>query len=53
MAETPHDTHAAVACDGGSSALGHPRVYLELDTEGKAVCPYCSKLLTKDDLADK
>ena len=31
-----------VACDGG--AMGHPKVYLELDRHtGRTVCPYCSK----------
>ena len=32
------------ACDGGSGALGHPRVYLNLAPSGKAECPYCSRL---------
>lgn len=31
-----------VACDGG--ALGHPRVYLHIDSEnGIVICPYCSR----------
>lgn len=31
-----------VPCDGGEGALGHPRVWLELDREtGEAVCGYC------------
>ena len=33
----------SVACDGGTGALGHPKVYLEIapgNTE--IVCPYCS-----------
>jgi uncharacterized Zn-finger protein len=32
-----------VACDGGTPALGHPKVYLHVDAEDGAVCPYCSK----------
>ncbi len=33
-----------VACDGGGGALGHPKVYLHIDTEdGKVTCPYCSR----------
>jgi uncharacterized Zn-finger protein len=32
-----------VACDGGGDALGHPRVFLEIDSTGEVVCPYCSR----------
>ena len=32
-----------VACNGGSGALGHPRVWLTLGTDGEIVCPYCSR----------
>jgi NADH dehydrogenase (ubiquinone) Fe-S protein 6 len=42
-----------VACDGAgairstggfaASALGHPRVYLEIDERGFVDCPYCDK----------
>ncbi len=30
-----------VACDGGGGALGHPKVYLNLEQSGEAECPYC------------
>ena len=30
-----------VACNGGGS-LGHPQVWLTLDTDGKVTYPYCS-----------
>lgn len=34
-----------IACDGGGGALGHPRVFLHIDTEvGQVQCPYCSRL---------
>lgn len=37
------NTHR-VACDGGGGALGHPKVYLEIDRRaGRTVCPYCSR----------
>ena len=39
--ETPR-----VACDGAthiSAALGHPRVYLQIDAKGYADCGYCDK----------
>lgn len=40
-------TATRVACDGsgkgGSAALGHPRVYLEMGDEGFVECPYCDK----------
>ncbi len=42
-----------VSCDGATqirstggyapSALGHPRVYLEIDEKGFVDCPYCDK----------
>lgn len=34
-----------ITCDGGSGALGHPRIYLHIDkAEGQVMCPYCSRL---------
>ena len=32
-----------VACDGGGSALGHPRVFLNLGDKGEIECPYCDR----------
>ena len=32
-----------VACDGGGGALGHPRVYLNMEGRDHIVCPYCSR----------
>lgn len=35
-----------VKCDGASeiaAALGHPRVWLEIDERGHVDCPYCDK----------
>ena len=35
-----------VACDGAaetSPALGHPRVYLQIDEKGYVECGYCDK----------
>jgi uncharacterized Zn-finger protein len=32
-----------VACDGGDTALGHPRVFLNLGDEGQVDCPYCGR----------
>ncbi len=31
-----------VACDGGNTALGHPRVFLHIE-DREVVCPYCSR----------
>ena len=31
-----------VACDGGTIALGHPRVFLHIE-DREVVCPYCSR----------
>ncbi|MBI2707840.1 MAG: zinc-finger domain-containing protein [Proteobacteria bacterium] len=36
-----------VKCNGGGGVLGHPVVFLNLGTEGKVVCPYCSKCFVK------
>ncbi len=33
-----------VACDGGGGPLGHPKVYLNLGSEGRVECPYCSRI---------
>jgi uncharacterized Zn-finger protein len=32
-----------VACDGGDSTLGHPRVFLYIE-DRSVMCPYCSRL---------
>ena len=32
------------ACNGGGGPLGHPKVYLNLAPDGRAECPYCSRL---------
>ncbi|MDH3582570.1 MAG: zinc-finger domain-containing protein [Hyphomicrobiales bacterium] len=31
-----------VACDGGG-ALGHPRVFLNMEGKGHVACPYCGR----------
>ena len=41
--ETIFVTTDRVACDGSGDALGHPRVWLTLGTDGEIVCPYCSR----------
>ncbi len=35
-------TDTTVACNGGG-ALGHPRVFLNLEGEGAVDCPYCDR----------
>jgi len=38
----PEDHHEHVVwCDGGHPALGHPRVYINLDRPGVHACGYC------------
>ena len=32
-----------VACDGGEGALGHPRIFLNMEGKGQIDCPYCGK----------
>ncbi|BFZ54318.1 hypothetical protein PYCC9005_001352 [Savitreella phatthalungensis] len=37
-----YETKRVVSCDGGGGALGHPKVYINLDKHGEPnVCPYC------------
>ena len=41
--ETQIVTSYRVACDGGEGALGHPRVFLEIDEHGYVDCGYCDR----------
>lgn len=41
--ETIAVTTRRVACDGGEGALGHPRVWLQIDQRGYVDCPYCDR----------
>jgi uncharacterized Zn-finger protein len=46
--ETTRTPSTRVSCDGagsipGGSALGHPRVWLEIDERGYADCGYCDR----------
>ena len=61
--ETSITTTAKVWCDGANhirstggfapSALGHPRVWLEIDERGYAECGYCDRrFILKDGPAD-
>uniref|UniRef100_A0A914DKX5 Zinc finger CHCC-type domain-containing protein n=1 Tax=Acrobeloides nanus TaxID=290746 RepID=A0A914DKX5_9BILA len=38
----PSEEHV-VHCDGGHPALGHPRVYINLDKPGNHACGYCGQ----------
>ena len=46
--ETVTVTTTRVSCDGasgipGGAALGHPKVWLEIDEKGYAECGYCDR----------
>ena len=46
--ETIRVSQSRVACDGasdipGGAALGHPRVWLEIDEKGYVDCGYCDR----------
>lgn len=46
--EVTRVSHARVACDGatdipGGAALGHPRVWLQIDEHGYVDCGYCDR----------
>lgn len=32
-----------VSCDGDQGALGHPRIWLEIDSRDYVDCPYCDR----------
>ena len=43
--ETEIVDRAHVSCDGGEGALGHPRVWMQIDeTLGWVECRYCDKV---------
>jgi len=56
--ETVTVTSTRVACDGAGEirstgnyapqALGHPRIWLEIDEKGFVDCPYCDKRFVLD-----
>lgn len=46
--EILHVDDRTVPCDGGSSALGHPRVFLHIEDK-QVMCPYCSRLYVLKD----
>ena len=46
--ETTRTASTRVSCDGataikGGAALGHPRVWLEIDEKGYVDCGYCDR----------
>jgi uncharacterized Zn-finger protein len=46
--ELVRTAHARIACDGasdipGGAALGHPRVFLQIDETGYVDCGYCDR----------
>lgn len=55
--ETSYVDSPRVACDGAAdiaAALGHPRVYLQIDEKGYVECGYCDKrFVLKGGPADK
>lgn len=32
-----------VSCDGDQGALGHPRIWLQIDARNHVDCPYCDR----------
>ncbi|XP_037085398.1 NADH dehydrogenase [ubiquinone] iron-sulfur protein 6, mitochondrial-like [Pollicipes pollicipes] len=42
-------TQSVVSCDGGGGALGHPKVYINLDQPGNHSCGYCGLRFVKPD----
>jgi uncharacterized Zn-finger protein len=47
--ETIKTPTAAVSCDGGGGALGHPRIFLQIKPQaGRIDCPYCGRRYVLD-----
>lgn len=46
--EIKHVNTKTVACDGDEGPLGHPRVYLTMNEDGRVECPYCDRLFILD-----
>ncbi len=47
--ETIYIAGDTAACDGGGGPLGHPRIYMSVDSDThEAVCGYCDRLFIKD-----
>jgi uncharacterized Zn-finger protein len=36
-----------VSCDGGGGALGHPKVWYELGSDGEVECLYCGRVFVQ------
>lgn len=41
--EIRHVTQRRISCDGQGGALGHPRIWLEIDARNYIDCPYCDR----------
>ncbi len=41
--ETVNSDSEILSCDGGEAALGHPRVFLNMEGKGQIDCPYCGR----------
>ncbi len=46
--ETKYVAQSRVSCDGDEGALGHPRIFLQMDASGTAECSYCDRLFILD-----
>ncbi len=43
MFEPVQVTDERISCSGNGPALGHPRIFLTVESTKPTVCPYCSK----------
>lgn len=44
--ESVHVENSRLSCDGSGdvpAALGHPRIWLQIDEKGYVDCPYCDR----------
>ncbi len=41
--ETIYVDTPKISCDGGTRALGHPKIYLDMEGKEALDCPYCGR----------
>lgn len=51
--EIRHVSSRRISCDGDGGALGHPRIWLQIDERDHVDCPYCDRRFILDSDAEE
>lgn len=51
--EIVYVSNEKVFCNGDNTLLGHPTIYLTIDSTNEILCPYCSKIFKKKNLSEE